>query len=306
MQRVRKTSTSLASSSANAIKHAVEATKTIAWAELEEWQKDNEYILAGYRRTQNNWKGTLHSVYAYVHNETVNIHSHLWGAVLFVYLMLTFPSYVLQFPRATWMDVAVACVFLSSAVFCLSASAFYHAASCHSQAVSHCCHALDYSGIVVLTVGSFYPSLYYGFYGQPHMQAAYISGITIIGLGAAYVVLNPEYSKPTHRGTRTSVFIALGLCAIVPVCHWFLTHGASTLLLDMGYGWLVASGALYIAGALIYANRIPERYSPGTFDYYLASHQIFHVCVVLAALAHLAGVIKSIEYTYAAPPRNGM
>lgn len=65
----------------------------------------------------------------------VNIHSHLWGAVLFVYLMVTFPSYIRQFPRATWMDVAVACVFLSSAVFCLSASAFYHAASCHSQSV---------------------------------------------------------------------------------------------------------------------------------------------------------------------------
>ena len=50
MQRARKTSTSLAASSVNAVKKAVEVSKTIAWAELEEWQRDNEYILAGYRR----------------------------------------------------------------------------------------------------------------------------------------------------------------------------------------------------------------------------------------------------------------
>ncbi|TRM63569.1 hemolysin-III related-domain-containing protein [Schizophyllum amplum] len=306
MQRIQRAWNSAAANPVDAAQRIIAVSKTIAWAELEEWQKDNEYILEGYRRTQNSWKDTFHSVFAYVHNETVNIHSHLWGAVLFVYLIVTFPSYIRRFPEATWIDVAVACVFLSSAVFCLSASAFYHAASSHSYSVARRCHALDYSGVVVLTVGSFYPSLYYGFYGDARMQAAYISGITLIGIGAAYVVLSPEYSKPTHRGTRTSVFIALGLCAVVPVAHWFFTHGASTLLLDMGYGWLVASGALYIAGALIYANRIPERYSPGTFDYYLSSHQIFHVCVVLAALAHLAGVRKSIEYTYAGRLHRGM
>ena len=50
MQRARKASTSSAASSVNAVKNAVEVSKTIAWAELEEWQKDNEYILAGYRR----------------------------------------------------------------------------------------------------------------------------------------------------------------------------------------------------------------------------------------------------------------
>lgn len=31
---------------------------------------------------------------------------------------------------------------------------------------------------------------------------------------------------------------------------------------------------------------MPERWYPGRFDYFGASHQIFHVCVVLAALAH--------------------
>jgi adiponectin receptor len=70
-------------------------------------------------------------------------------------------------------------------------------------------------------------------------------------LGAAYVVLNPEYAKPTHRGARTKVFIFLGLSAVVPVSHLFITCGLGELLLKMGFAWLLASGILYIAGALI-------------------------------------------------------
>src|ERR1700735_4598453 len=33
--------------------------------------------------------------------------------------------------------------------------------------------------------------------------------LSLIYLGAAYIVLNPEYAKPTHRGARTQVFIGL-------------------------------------------------------------------------------------------------
>lgn len=69
--------------------------------------------------------------------------------------------------------------------------------------------------------------------------------------GAAYIVLNPEYAKPTHRGARTLVFIGLGLSAIVPVTHCVLADGYSKVLSDLGFGWLLLSGALYISGALL-------------------------------------------------------
>lgn len=70
-------------------------------------------------------------------------------------------------------------------------------------------------------------------------------------VGAAYVVLNPEYAKPTHRSARTGVFIALGLCAVVPVTQLVTKHGTMKVFSEMGFGRLLASGALYIVGALI-------------------------------------------------------
>ncbi|KAF8068892.1 hemolysin-III related-domain-containing protein [Lyophyllum atratum] len=276
------------------------SSRTLTWSELPAWQRDNEHIISGYRRAQNHWRGCFTSVYAYLHNETINIHSHLWGAVLFIYLLVDFNSQ--QHLGATWIDTAVFSVFLCSAVFCLSASAFYHTATCHSEKVSSSCHALDYSGIVILTVGSFYPSLYYGFHCQAYLRLFYILSFTLVGFGAAYIVLHPEYAKPTHRGARTAVFIGLGLCAVVPVSHLLSTHGSAHLLSEMGFEWLLASGGLYIIGALLYANRIPERLAPGRFDYFLASHQIFHFCVVLAALAHYYGALKALDYRLSLPP----
>ncbi len=42
--------------------------------------------------------------------------------------------------------------------------------------------------------------------------------------------------------------------------------------------------------------RFPERKYPGVFDIWGSSHQIFHVCVVLAAASHLYGMAKAFDY----------
>ncbi|EIW80450.1 HlyIII-domain-containing protein [Coniophora puteana RWD-64-598 SS2] len=276
-------------------------SKTLTWDDIPPWQRDNEHILTGYRHVQNSWRGCIGSVFGYLHNETINIHSHLLGAALFLLILCSFQTiWVAGYASASWVDTSLLATFLLSAIFCLSGSATFHAAIGHSEQVFRQCHALDYSGIVVLIVGSFIPCLYYGFYCEPLAQTFHLGLIFSAGAGAAYTVLNPEYAKPSHRGARTGVFIGLGLTAIVPVTQLVFTRG-SVMFSEMGFGWLLLSGALYIFGALIYANRIPERLSPGQFDYFFASHQIFHVCVVLAALAHWVCLISSFQHWHSKP-----
>jgi len=253
--------------------------------------------MTGYRRIQYSWRGCAYSIFGYLHNETVNIHTHLLGAILFLAFLGSFHSvYFTRYESTTWLDYAVFTIFLSSAVFCLLASSFYHTFLVHSREVALRCHAADYSGIVVLTVGSFFPCIYYEFICDMPLQILYLSLIVLVGMAAAYIVLDPEYSKPSHRGARTKVFAALGLCAIFPVGHGFVTHGFWKLWSEMGFGWLIASGFFYLFGASLYANRIPERFSPGTFDHFFASHQIFHVCVLLAVFSHYACVLTAFDH----------
>ena len=67
---------------------------------------------------------------------------------------------------------------------------------------------------------------------------------------------------------------------------------------QIGLDWVLLQGFLYILGATIYAERVPERLRPGQFDILGSSHQIFHVLVVLAALAHLKGLLKAFDFRH--------
>ncbi|KAJ7069533.1 hemolysin-III related-domain-containing protein, partial [Mycena amicta] len=292
---------------------------TISFHELPEWAQDNEWIVGGYRRIQHRWDGCLESVFGCedafflrlcaifngtlpdLHNETVNIHSHLAGALLFAYFLATFQeAHLAQYPT-TWLDSMMLGLFLTSAIFCLMSSATFHAVVCHSQEVAAQCTTLDYSGIVLLIVGSSYPSIHFAFFCHPHEEIFYLVTLTAIALGAAYTVLSPEYSKPTHRGTRTAVFVGLGLSGIIPTAHCILREGFHTVMVERGFRWIVLTAFFYIGGGMLYVNRIPERFAPGKFDYFFASHQIFHVCVLAAVCSHYTGILTGLKHAYSDP-----
>ncbi|ESK94704.1 hemolysin-iii channel protein izh2 [Moniliophthora roreri MCA 2997] len=269
---------------------------TVSWQHLEEWQKDNQYILTGYRRVQYHWKGCFESIYGYLHNETVNIHSHLWGGVLYLCMFFIVRPSQLTPHQATWLDTTLFATFFFSAAFCHFSSALFHTSMCHSQEVESRVHACDYLGIIVLNLGSHYPLLYYGYFCEPEYRMWSIVIITVLGLAAGFVVLDPEYTKPTHIGTRTTIFLALGFYSLLPICHWLVIHGATVTLNDTGVKWFLLSGSFYVGGALLYANRVPERFRPGKFDYFFASHQIFHVCVVVGAYLHYVFISIALDH----------
>ncbi|KAI0252468.1 hypothetical protein BJV78DRAFT_1200777 [Lactifluus subvellereus] len=57
--------------------------RTISFAELPEWMKDNEFILTGYRGEMNSWGKCLKSVFGYLHNETgTTVQSHAYCALM--------------------------------------------------------------------------------------------------------------------------------------------------------------------------------------------------------------------------------
>ena len=119
------------------------------------------------------------SVWCYLHNETVNIHTHLWGAVIaMLVLALQLADVLRLLPPGPWpvlsmqqapghdllewykhlplrmsherklsepggVDVAMVSVCLVAAMVCLGCSATYHTVSCHSREVARRCNRLD-------------------------------------------------------------------------------------------------------------------------------------------------------------------
>ena len=142
----------------------------LRWNALPEWQRDNAYILSRYRPASYSYHRSFQSLF-YLHNESVNIHSHLLGAFLFVFI--SFSVYAFRaYPVSVADIIAFGCFFIG-AVVCLGISATYHAIMNHSPQVSRFGNQLDYVGIIALITGSFVPSVYYGFYCEPILQKVY-------------------------------------------------------------------------------------------------------------------------------------
>ena len=152
------------------------ASFLLKWADLEEWQRDNHYILSHYRPATYSYMGCFQSLF-YLHNESVNIHSHLLGA--FVFLFTAVSVYTIEKHSASAADVAAFGCFFLGAVICLGISAGYHAVTNHSPAISRFGNQLDYVGIVALITGSFVPSVYYGLYCEPFLQKVYWAMVRI-------------------------------------------------------------------------------------------------------------------------------
>ncbi|KAG8840614.1 hypothetical protein FRB91_005886 [Serendipita sp. 411] len=226
--------------------------RLLNWNEIPEWQRDNEYIISGYRGELNSLKKCLSSAFTYLHNETVNIQSHWIGGLLFISIWIYHLRSVFRQHSASInvMDELFMALFMTGALICLFLSGAFHTMSCHSKPIHDVFHRLDYAGIVILTVGSFYPAVYYGYYCDPKMASFWLAVLTLTGASTAYIVLSPTYATPAYRRTRAYLFIALGLSGALPVLQLLITEGYSHLEL-IGINWLLLSAALYIGGALL-------------------------------------------------------
>ncbi|KAK6592091.1 hemolysin III family channel protein [Botrytis cinerea] len=97
----------------------------LEWHELQHWQQDNEYIISGYRPASNSLLTSLWSL-GHIHNETINIYSHLFGSILFA--TLPFSLYRQIAPRyatATIADIVVFSTFFFGVAICFLLSATY-------------------------------------------------------------------------------------------------------------------------------------------------------------------------------------
>lgn len=154
----------------------------LSYDELPEWQKDSPFILYGYRPESNSAQACFAS-WLYLHNETVNIYSHLLPGILFLAgEVMIYQYFDARYPMATVSDRLIFAFFLLTAVTCLGLSAMFHTFLSHSAHVSHVWLQLDFVGIIVLTLGDFVSGIYVGFYCEPGLQRIYWTMVHVMTL----------------------------------------------------------------------------------------------------------------------------
>lgn len=186
-------------------------------------------------------------------------------------------------------------IFLGGSMFCLLSSSICHLFSCHSRRINFLLLQMDYVGITVMIITSFFPPVYYIFQCTPHWQLVYLIGITIMGICTIITLLTPAFSTGKYRAFRAILFMSMGFFGLIPAIHavvvnWNDPHRNVILCYE------TVMALSYIIGTMFYISRIPERWKPGFFDLTGHSHQIFHVFVIMGALAHYGAAKIFLEY----------
>ena len=191
-------------------------------------------------------------------------------------------------------------VIIVSAIACLSFSTSFHLFGLMNAKYFNILNRFDYGGISLLISGSCYPPYYYFFYYSIKYRNIYLIFITTFGVGTFLYSLTDDFNKPQRRTLRGILFLIFGLSAGVPILH--MAFFGDTI---EGYystdaifiNWYLG-GISYVVGTFFYILRFPEKSFPMIFDYFGASHQIFHVLVFFGALFHFMGSLDAYNYRF--------
>jgi hemolysin III len=133
---------------------------------------------------------------------------------------------------------------------------------------------LDHSMIFVLIAGTFTPVIVLGLEGVLPVVV-----LAIVWAGALAGVVLKLVWLGAPRWLIAAVYVVLGWVGVILLPEVVRSAGIAAATL------FVAGGLLYTVGALVYARRRPDP-RPAVFGF----HEVFHVFVIAAAVAHFVAI----------------
>lgn len=279
------------------------AWNVVHYDSLPDWLKDNEFLHFHHRPPMYSITGCIKSMFR-MHTETWNIWTHLMGFLFFVILtsgVYCFRDYITHLfedkviiSELPWQEQSVIFAFFLGAMTCLFCSTAFHTLCNHSEKAYSLLSRLDYLGIAILITGSGVPFLYYCFYCTTMSRNIHIIVTIILCITCISISLWNKFSQPKYRVLRSLVFVLFGLYGIIPLVQLIIREGFAQPYLKYALG-MVIMGVFYLAGTSLYVFRVPERFFPGKFDVWAHSHQLFHVCVLAAAVIHYDTILSMVR-----------
>ncbi|XP_017103033.2 progestin and adipoQ receptor family member 4 [Drosophila bipectinata] len=252
------------------------------WQDMPQYLQFNPYVLRGYRPLQT-FKGCLLSLF-YWHNETINILTH---AIPIFYILAIVPGLM---PWDSGYKFLSFChVFGSVAPWC--GSFVYHLFMNieKGENVYYTLLKLDMVGIwVSQSFGALPLVTATTLCFPPVLKWVIIISYCVLSLWGLYKALTA--SSPWQR--RLCFALPFAMRSILTFLRIRGMVGGSHMALSHVY----LQDGVSILGGAIGAMRIPEKWFPGVVDFYLNSHNIMHVLVVVAVYSMHKATIKDFEW----------
>ncbi|XP_077905512.1 membrane progestin receptor gamma isoform X3 [Ictidomys tridecemlineatus] len=260
-------------------------------------------ILFGYRHPQSSATACVLSLFQMT-NETLNIWTHLLPFWFFVWRFVT-ALYVTDIQNDTysWPLLVYMC---TSCVYPL-ASSCAHTFSCMSKNARHICYFLDYGAVNLFSLGS---AIAYSAYTFPealvqtpfhdyYIVLAVLNTILSTGLscysrlGFAAGEAGPMPLAPGEAKCclKSQEIHALGDGPHQPEPDFFLFLFPDEDIENEATLYHQKHVVMTLLASVLYSAHLPECLAPGCFDYIGHSHQLFHVCVILATHLQMEAIL---------------
>ena len=151
-------------------------------------------------------------------------------------------------------------IHIFGAMLCLSFSVIYHIFYPYSETAQSVLSRLDYGGISLMSAGTAFPPIIYGFACNFAVKASILSIVLIAAIFAFGLTLSPNGDSPAFRNIRGVSFFISGAFAAIPIVIAAISTESESL-----WYWIIGH-TIYIFSAIFYVTRIPERFSPGKYD----------------------------------------
>ncbi|XP_037358709.1 membrane progestin receptor gamma isoform X2 [Talpa occidentalis] len=250
-------------------------------------------ILFGYRHPQSSATACLLSLFQMT-NETLNIWTHLLPFWFFTWRFVTIlhvtdvwnDSY--SWPLLVYMGTSCVYPFASSCA---------HTFSSMSKNARHICYFLDYGAVNLFSLGS---AIAYSAYVFPEALVSTTFHDYYLGLA----VLNTIVSTGLSCYSRFLEIQKPRLCKVLRIVAFAYPYTWDSF--PIFYRLFISPGdnaqseaALYhqwhmamtLLASFFYSAHLPERLAPGCFDYIGHSHQLFHVCVIMATYMQMEAIL---------------
>jgi len=240
----------------------------------------NSYIHGGYRIDFHQYSEVLSSLFS-IHNETVNIWSHLLGLII---MIICFTYTLFNFDFLHFSDLMYFVLFFLGACAMFLLSTLYHLFNCiHDHKVYNQLLMCDYVGIFSMIMGSAVSALHFSFHCFWLEKTLYQIGIVAICIMGVLLVILPKYED--KHTLKLLFYLASVSFSALPIAHMAVTLG----FYDTTKWWVLIG--LYATGVAIYVSKFPECKFPGKFDFWFSSHQLWHFFILMAGCWHYYSLV---------------
>lgn len=204
------------------------------------------HIEFGYRQPYLKTSKIFSSLFA-IHNDTMNIWTHLIGFFFAIYISCYYlienvqkdiSNYTMSVvdnnnqqlqsnngsQKYKTMEIICFSAFTFSACSCLLFSTIFHWFSCLSPNHFASLLKLDHLGIALTIGSSYFPGVYFGFYCHPELQSIYLGMSAIV---FTLSLITPWVSfRVGSMSAQTFTFLSLVVCGLAPTIHWCIVSPA--------------------------------------------------------------------------------